>query len=141
MASPFEQAWRLLKFDFNPEDIEQATAGDIIQDKLSTQGDTRGQVSAGPPRGPGDWRRPRGQAIRVKPNPPMIPGTSMPPPRRGRGSSEPSQYVQPRNTPLPPPRENTDREQFNYSRVPRRIKMPGEGRDEIFQEEPRRWLT
>jgi len=122
---------------YEPSDIEGATAGDIIEDILSTQDESTGQGGEGPPRGPGDRRRPRGQALRTSPTPPRDMS------RFRRTGSEPSRgYVRPKeNQPPPPPRENTDRERFNYSRVPRRIKMPGEGRDEIFQEEPRRWLT
>tara|TARA_R110002020_G_scaffold118792_7_gene271428 strand:- start:7933 stop:9630 length:1698 start_codon:yes stop_codon:yes gene_type:complete len=113
-----------------PEVVEGATEGDTIEDKLFTEDESHGQGGAGPPRGPGEDRPARGQTT-VVPNRPR----NMPMYRRGTGSEPSRGYVRPRNTPLPPPRENTNREQFNYSRVPRRILMPGEERQQT-----RRWL-
>ena len=119
------------------EDVEGATAGDIIEDALRTEEESRGQGGAGPPRGPGEDRPARGQSASV----PSRPRTDMGY-RRGTGSEPSRGYIRPRNTPLPPPRENTDREQFNYSRVPRRILMPGEDPRGNIQESARnmRWL-
>ena len=78
------------------EDIEEASTGDIIEDALRTEEESRGQggTGTGPSRGPGDWRRPRGQTIRAPPSLAEV--------RRGRGSgSEPSRgYIRPRNRPF-----------------------------------------
>ena len=81
----------------------EPTAGDIIEDILSTQDEPTGQGGTGPPRGPGEDRPVRGQTA-VAPSRPM--GLNRPIIPRGTGREQ-SEYAGPqRNTPLPPPRES-----------------------------------
>ncbi len=78
------------------------TAGDIIEDILSTQDEPTGQGGGGPARGPTEDRPARGQSVGL-PRPIRKPTTIW----SSGPRSEQSRYAGPhKNTPLPPPRES-----------------------------------